>query len=44
MTPLHIAVENAHIKIVEYLVGEKIADVDVDIQDNKGVNEISAAA
>ena len=43
MTPLHMAVRNARIKVVKYLVEQGTAD-DVNIQDNKGVNKISVAA
>ena len=42
MTPLHMAVRNAHIKVVKYLVEQGTADVN--IQDNEGVNKISVAA
>jgi len=42
MTPLHIAVKSAHIKVVKYLVGQETADVN--IRDNEGVKKISVAA
>ena len=35
MTPLHLAAEGAHIKIVEYLVDQ---EADVNIEDDNGVN------
>ena len=34
MTPLHMAVEGARIKVVEYLVGQ---EADVNFQDHTGV-------
>jgi len=35
MTPLHLATEGAHIKIVEYLVEQK---ANINIQDDNGVS------
>ena len=35
MTPLHVAAEKDHLKIVEYLADQK---VDIDIQDDHGVH------
>ena len=35
MTPLHVAAEKAHIKIVEYLIHQ---GADIYIQDPNGVN------
>jgi len=34
MTPLHLAAEGAHVKIMEYLVERK---ANINIQDNNGV-------
>ena len=34
MTPLHVAAEKDHLKIVEYLADQ---EVDIDIQDDHGV-------
>ena len=34
MTPLHLAAENGHIKIVDYLYDQ---GADIDIQDDNGV-------
>ena len=35
MTPLHLAAENAHVKIVDYLFGQEAAEIN--IQDHNGV-------
>ena len=37
MTPLHLAVEKAHIEIVKYLFDQ---NADIDSQDNNGVSII----
>ena len=42
MTPLHMTVRKAHIKVVKYLVEQGTADVNT--RDNEGVNKISVAA
>ena len=35
MTPLHLAAESGHIKVVKYLVGQQ--ETDINIQDENGV-------
>ena len=40
MTPLHLAAEGAHIKIVEYLVDQ---NANINIQDDNGVNTLDHA-
>ena len=35
MTPLHLAAEGAHIKVVKYLIGQQVTNIS--IQDHNGV-------